>query len=389
MHPAKTFVLFKFLSALAMGATTATYVPCLLRQGLTMADVVIVNIVFWVTIVLAEVPTGMLADGKSRAWSIKSGIGWAIAGALVYMTATNVGVAMLAEAIVGVGFAFVSGADQAWIVDALIARGESRTNREVFARAMIWHSCGVIVGGVLSACIGLIDLRAGWMACALINTATLLFLMRYMGDDGEPVVRLTERVALAESIAALRSSPALVWSVVALMVSGLFLSYNYFWAPLFRGRVGQAGLSVVWTLSYGALALAGHIVRTRGSWDHKEERGVVIGLFVAGVGLVGAGLCTGVIPALAFVVLHELGRGMAQSLFTLYTQHRVKSGYRATFGSLQSLLGRIGYIVVLIALWLYTRGLPTSESAMMRVWAMSGVALVVATAMLWLWRAKE
>src|SRR5688572_10336557 len=106
---------------MGMTATTASLLQ--LQVGMSIADIAFVNIVFWTTIILMELPTGMLADGKSRIWSVRIGIACFALGCFAYANVQGVGTALIGEIALGVGFAFVSGAESAWITDALKKRG--------------------------------------------------------------------------------------------------------------------------------------------------------------------------------------------------------------------------------------------------------------------------
>ena len=62
MHPIRALSLYEFLATLGIGLTVATGSLLQLQVGMTIADIAFVNIVFWAVIILAELPTGMLAD---------------------------------------------------------------------------------------------------------------------------------------------------------------------------------------------------------------------------------------------------------------------------------------------------------------------------------------
>lgn len=66
-----------------------------------------------------EVPTGILADSFSRKWSIVVGyLIWG-AGYLLQALTPDYGIVLLSQAVWGLGFTFVSGAPEAWLVDEL------------------------------------------------------------------------------------------------------------------------------------------------------------------------------------------------------------------------------------------------------------------------------
>ncbi|MBI4122269.1 MAG: MFS transporter [Parcubacteria group bacterium] len=382
MHPARTYIVIKGLFGLGIGFTVTIYVPFLLSRGLNYNDVALINIFFWAIIVFAEVPTGMLADGRSRAWAIRTGqLLWAI-GTLAYSFAGGVTSATIAEVILGMANAFNSGADNAWITDALKKRDEEDSIKRVMATSSIACTVGMLAGGVIAAPLGVIDLRIGWWLACACNLAAYIVARRYMGDNGEPIHRLNEWEALRQSWATLQGSPPLRWVLSASMLFAFVLPFNLYWSPFMEARVGQAGLSYIWLAVYLPLVAGNWCVRRSSSHQGHEQRSIVYAVALTGLGLAAATWPAGVaLPAL-FFALHEFGRGLTEPLTTVFMQKHVDSGYRATYGSLQSLLAKIGCAAVLLLVWLYTRDQPSDEHTIRVVWTASGLAMLVGAGLL-------
>jgi hypothetical protein len=134
--------------------------------------------------------------------------------------------------------------------------------------------------------------------------------------------------------------------------------------------------------------LAGWIVRRLGVKAGKGA-GIVASLAIAGAGLALAGLPGGVALPVLFIMVHEMGRGLFEPMLDTFTQERVDSSFRATFGSFQSLIGRAGFAIVLVGVWLATSGMPSSAASIAAVWAVSGSLLAAAGISLWLLRADR
>jgi len=93
--------------------------------GMSLTDVMTLQAGFSVAVVLCEFPSGYLADRIGyRASLVIGGVGW-LAGWLVYAWASSFGAVMLAEVILGVGLAFMSGADRALLWASLEATGRA------------------------------------------------------------------------------------------------------------------------------------------------------------------------------------------------------------------------------------------------------------------------
>lgn len=389
MHPAKTYALFTGLQGLGMGLMATAYSPFLLSVGLSLSDIAAINIFYWLAVSLAELPTGMLADGRSRAWSIRIGVGIMAVTFFGYSTVSGFRGALFWEIIGGIGQAFMSGAQQAWVTDALRKRGEAAGIGRAFGTAAIWRSVAAIAGGAAGAPIAALNLRTGFVLFGLSLVAAFIVSLKMMNGEGEPEKRVSELAAFKMSLQAMRTRPGLVWACAAAVAFGLVLPFNHYWAPFFAARVGQAGLSFIWMPVYATLAGAGYIVRTRKWFQGGSACGVILAMLLAGAGLMTAAWPGGVIGPLSLVIVHEFGRGLFDPMLEIYTQRRIDSAYRATFGSFQSLIGRAGYAVVLIGLWALTDGRPNNSATIALAWTTGGTLLVAAAVILWLFRPKN
>lgn len=388
MHPRKTYVLFTAFWGAGMGATATTYVPGLMARGLSLADIAAVNIFFWLTISVMELPTGLLADGKSRAWSVRAGAVFCAAGAFGYATARDFWQAAFWESVIGVGFAFLSGAMQAWLTDALARRGERESVGRAFGAAAAARAGSAIAAGTAGALLGTLDLRLGWILSGCCHAAAAVVAFAYMDGEGEPEERMTETQALGASMAATRRTPGLPWALAMATAFGLVLPFNHFWTPFFRERIGQAGLAVVWAPFYLAVMAGGMAVRRGGLLAGADARGVTLSLFVTGAGLAVAGFLPGIAFPFAAVLAHEFGRGLYEPLMDAYVQKRVGSGFRATYASFQSLIARAGYGLILVAVWAATRGMPSDGGTIAATWLAAGVLLAAAALCGWRWRPR-
>jgi MFS family permease len=386
-HPAHIFVLYITFLNLGMSFICTGYVPWLLHIGLTMGEVALVNAAFFGVISLAELPTGLLADGRSRAWSIRIGLLIMIVAQISYAYARGFWSAVVSESLCGLAFAFMSGADEAWLTDALKARGEQDSLGRVLGTSALWSSLAMVVGGFSGAYLNAISPRWPWLFGAGAQFAAFVTCALFMKNQGEPPQRISEGESFRRSWRILRADPALKWLAVTNMCFGLVLPFNYYWTPLFEPRVGTAGLSWIWVVSYGALVLSGWVVRgRRASLKGREPHGIVLALLLSGLGLALAGLTSGVLVPLAFTAIHEFGRGAFRPFTSALMQRRIESEYRATYGSCQSLISRGGNAIVVFVLWLALGPAKPTASTIGATWAICGFLLAAAAIILWLRR---
>lgn len=136
---------------LARGWWLVTSVYLVVEAELSALELVLLGTFQGVTVVLAEVPAGILADTVSRKWSLVlahlvMGSGMAATGLVTSFTALAI-----TQMLWGLGWALSSGADVAWVTDELDR--PDLIDRVLTARArrqMLGAAAGLISIGVRS-----------------------------------------------------------------------------------------------------------------------------------------------------------------------------------------------------------------------------------------------
>jgi hypothetical protein len=390
MRPATAYALFCLLMGIGMGNHATIYAPFLDSIGVTLSGMAVVNAFFWVIGALLELPTGMLADGKSRIWSVRIGTAILTATCFAYAFADGLASAIVVESLMAVGLAFQSGAESAWLTDALKRKGEDAFLRRAFGTAALSRSAGFLIGGVMGAVVAeLGGLRAPWFTGTVFMIGAVIVSIRLMRDDGEPEKRMTEMAAFCASHRMLRRTPALLWAASAAMLFGLVLPFNHYWSLFFREEVGQSGLGWLWIPLYGSCVVSGWFVRRSKIEAGREGSGILLGFALAGLGMLAIGYMPNLPIAVLMVVIHQFGRGMFVPFLEAFVQQRVESGYRATYGSLQALLAKAGYGTILIVVWSASHHLPSQPSTVVAVWTACGSLLILSGGALWFLRPKR
>src|SRR3990167_9731086 len=91
-------------------------------RGLNLLQVSSIWSIIVGTIFLAEVPTGVLADKIGRKWSIVTALLLQTSGEFLYFFAKDYFTFILIAILAGVGYAFLSGANEALIYDSLLVK---------------------------------------------------------------------------------------------------------------------------------------------------------------------------------------------------------------------------------------------------------------------------
>ena len=131
-------------------AFTATSLYEIRMAGLSPLQLVLIGTTLELTVLLCEVPTGIVADVYSRRLSIIIGFGIVGLGFLLEGSVPLFGPILLAQVIWGMGYTFTSGSRQAWLSDEI---GEELAN-QAFIKANKFSLAGSLAGMLLAILIG-------------------------------------------------------------------------------------------------------------------------------------------------------------------------------------------------------------------------------------------
>ena len=137
------YIILTFASSgLFAMAFTATSLYEAATAGLNPLQLVLIGTMLELSVLLCEVPTGVVADVYSRRLSIIAGHTLIGCGFLVEGFFPHFLPILLAQVLLGLGYTFTSGATQAWLSDEI---GEERAN-EAFLTANRIGLVGALVG---------------------------------------------------------------------------------------------------------------------------------------------------------------------------------------------------------------------------------------------------
>ncbi len=227
-------------------------------------QLVLVGTILEATVFLFEIPTGILADVKSRRLSVI--IGWAVAGVgfMVQVSVPRFWAVALGQALWGLGFTFTSGATQAWIADEI---GAERAGH-AFLRGAQAAQIGALAGIPLSVLLGRGDhitlpIAAG--GAGMILLAGLLALV--MPEQGFAPMPPGERSTFGQMLQTVRDARQMTHRrpvLLALLGIDLFFGmysegFDRLWTPHllhdFAGPWGVEAEPVVWFGVIRAVAL--------------------------------------------------------------------------------------------------------------------------------------
>lgn len=364
MHPdlASAFLRWAlFRAALARGWWLATAVYLVVVADLSPFQLILIGVFQGVTVVVAEVPAGVLADGVSRRLVLV--LAHVVMGAGMAMTGfvTAFPLLVVANCLWGLGWALSSGADVAWITDELDR--PDLIDRVLAAQArrdLLGTALGIVVFGALAwaTTLSIAIVVAG---LAMIGLGILL-VARWPETRFAPVDvgrRWAESSAiLRRGVAVVRADRLILLVLTAtLFVNGAAEGFG----RLFQRRLVLLGLPkdpdpIVW---FGAVALLAaalgamtlRIVEARIDGTGVARRVYVVACAIGVAGLLVFAHAPNAASAVAgSLLVSGIGLPITRVAGTILVNRRTTSDVRATVHSFLSQAENLGEVIFGLAL---------------------------------------
>ena len=329
-------------------------------QRFSIQEVLALESIYYASVVLLEVPSGYFSDRVGRrATLLISTLAMAGAYALFLLGGTSFTLFAFAQIGVAVHFAFISGTDTSLHFDTLAALDreaeygdrEARLTRNAYLAA----AAGAVLAGVLSVA----DLRIAY-ALAFGNAAVLLVLVLAMREPPRRPGGWAHEgfVHQLSSCLGLLRRPFLLWLFAYFVLKITTEHVPYEFSQPYLAAVLDEPVSAVRTtpaasgLLLAVIAAVGSVAAT---WSMELRRrfgtaGTLLG--VGGVQIAVIWIMGAVISplVLGLLALRSQQAAIANVVIHAEVTPRVPQARRATYLSLHSLAGRLGYAVVLAGL---------------------------------------
>jgi MFS family permease len=362
----------------SMGFYVPVSVIYLLHRGYGLEYIGLLQAVFSVSLLVAEVPSGYLGDRLGRRRTLAVGSLLRAAGLLGYVVVDFAAGYLLLKICFGVGWAFRSGNRDAWLYDVLDSYGDTACFARVDSRAstalLLASAGGALAGGVLYGLDPALPFLVNGTV-ALLGLPVLAAMRAGSGAHGDHPV--TVRTAVA-TLRAQTRRPEVRWVVAYTVV--LFLVFDLtrtFEQPALDAiGVSTAGMGVLYAafklVSAGAAAAVGQIQETLGTRRSLLLAAPLVGLSYAAIAVVPLA----VVPAL---FLYRSLRVVIRPIRNQYLNDRLADVGRATVLS--------GVSMVLSLAGAFARvggGAVANRTGPLLFLAGAGVTLSLSAGLLWI-----
>jgi MFS family permease len=378
----RTYYLVFGLYNLSWSLLGPLYALFLLSRGLDLFAINLVFAAYMVTAFLFEVPTGAVADVFGRKVSFVLSCAVRALAFAMYPFCDGVLQFMVAESIDAIGTTLASGALDAWAVDGMRAEGDRRPTDRFFARAHLLSRVLMIGAGVVCGYVAERSMTVPWFLGAsgftLTGTVGLLFMWRDRPEGVTSVSPVTGVVrTLQQGVQTVRVVPVLrLMCVLTVLASAAAMPVHHLWPPRMQGLAGGAVWVVGWIwAAWHLTALVGSALVPRLLGRFARERVLCGAMLWRAVTLALAALSATFYPAVAGLLLWEMGFGVSEPVLQAWMNEHAPPSERATVLSVRSMSFTLGGAAGLLALGLLARaaGIPAA-------WVVAALLLAAAAA---------
>lgn len=361
LDASRVYFIHSIVESLAFSTVfTVSQVYRVLTVGLDPLQLVLVGTTLEISAFVFEIPTGVLADVYSRRLStilgvLLTGLSFLIEGSFPVFSAV-----LIAQVVWGLGWTFISGANEAWIADEI---GAERVG-PVYLRSTTYGQLANLVAIPLGVVLGRVALNLPFLVGGGVFLFLALFLALFMPEEGFKPVPKEERESrrtlshtFKEGIRLIRVRPVLLAFMGVALFIGMY-SEGF-------DRLKEAHLLANYTLPayldldlvtwFGILRGGGSILTivatefTRRKLDLTTDKKLVGALQVS-YGLVVFGMLVFALTrrfeiALAAAWLVNTMRATSSPLNSAWINKHIHSSVRATVLSTTNQMDALGQLI--------------------------------------------
>ena len=324
---------------------SAIWIIYLQSRGYSLAEIGLAESAFHLAHVLLELPSGSFADLVGRRWSLAAGAALVSVSSALLWAAPSLPLVVLSLFLSGASFSFRSGADRAWLYEAVGADTDTTDGHARFAgvlgkvlgAAYVVGAAATWLGAALSQAsygfpfgLGIgIGLGGVWLAAGLVEGKRERSSATAVGEVRRHVGEAWRALAERRALSAMLVLSGLFWT--ACTVAHLYIQAAFAARGMSNSGIGLVAAATLLVSAAGA-GLAGRIA--------------VLGRFrlwfAILAGIAGAGVAATAWPGLALAITAYLGAqvayGLIEPLLGAWLSRGMPATQRATLLSVESWL---------------------------------------------------
>ena len=353
MHVVKTFLRWTYLRAVFhRGYVLTSGLYFVVDAHLSASQIVLLGTVVSATLALADIPTGVWADAIGRKWPLVIGHLFLAAGMVMTGLVTAFPLILVTQVLWGSGWAFLTGADVAWITDELdqpqrIARVLTTSARRDLAGGATGMAVFGVLGWATSLATAIVVSGASMAALGLFVAAR--FTERNFRPTREQRWSASLSIFRLGVSLARRDHEVLLVFVATMLINGAALVGWLF--PRQLVNLGFPSDPVLWYTAFGICSSAASfvtlcIVEARLDGVGVARRVYALTCFIGMLGLVVLAVAPDALIGGAGVLLVSgIAFNVTRTVSVIWVNRRTTSDVRATVHSFLDQAECIGEII--------------------------------------------
>lgn len=342
------------MTSFAFGTILPVYVLYFRHYQINLFQIALLAAVFEASILLFEIPTGLVADIYGRRISVILSTAFSLTSGIIFIFFPFLAGFIVAEIIGGLGETLRSGALEAWLVDSLKHEGKEEKQKSAFAQGTKFKIAGNLLGLILGGYLAWFNMKLVWIPFTVVFLILCLFLILKMKEEYTIEKKVSDKIiskfseTIKQSLNVLRSQKL----ILALIVLALFSEFSFeaisqFWQVHFDENLSIPIRYFGWILAIASILTILFIDKVT-SFSEKfkgEISSLIILEFLFLVSLLLIAMTGSPLLTVIFFILLQSFVSFKEPLFLdLYNKH-IPSSQRATLLSFQSLVGSGGEVL--------------------------------------------
>lgn len=373
------YILSLLFTSFGISLIAATYVTFLIKNGLNLFEVNLVNAIFFLTLFICEIPTGAFADIFGRKNSFIASCALMGLSMFIYGYSRGFWGFIVAEIVGAIGATFSTGAFQAWLVDSLKHHDYEGDYSKIFARENLLSGIGGGFGAILGSYVAIINPSLPWFIGGSSLTIIAMIAHSIMKEEyfkrgnfsfSQGLLSM-KAITITSLHYGLNHKPVRFVLIVTCIQIFSTQALNMYWQPYFKSRnVEEKNLGYIFVCITIAIAIGSLLISRFGSGS--KEKSLLLKLqILTGISILATVFSVGLVPILIFFLIHEITRGCWKPVLDNYLQKQIPSTERATITSFCAMAHHIGGAIGLVV-----TGVIAELYGIKVAWCISGIVFI-------------
>ena len=314
------------------------------QRGMTVFMVVLCEVIYAATIVVLEIPSGILADKLGRKWLLIISAVLSMLEFVVLIYANSFVAFAFVGFMAGIAVSCTSGAFNALLYDSLLISKKQGMFEKILGRINAFDFLAAMIaalsGSILAKFYGF-ELNYILSGFSMFVALAFTLSLKEPPKDKCEVLNGESKEGFAiyfkSAVAFYKNNPRVAFMVINAMAMGACINYlDEFWQLYLR----DVGFSILFFGVFSSVVLLiripGNLISSYLIRYFKVESILASILAVTTMGFIAAGVFPGPIGIIAIIIIF-LVSGVVDPLVSGYLHHRATSDIRATVDSFQSL----------------------------------------------------